>query len=78
MQVADNFAFMETITISKKEYQALKRAARELLQYVGKARQRAPKNRLKALPDQDALLLKLSERSFEFWNNADDSIYDRL
>lgn len=26
----------------------------------------------------DLSLLKLSERSFEFWNNADDAVYDRL
>lgn len=26
----------------------------------------------------DLSLLKLSELSFEFWNNADDAVYDRL
>ena len=69
---------METITISKKEYQALKRAERELQRYAAQAGHRAPLRHLKGLSAQDAALLKLSERSFEFWDNADDSIYDRL
>lgn len=30
------------------------------------------------LSEEDLSLLKLAEFSFEFWNNPDDIIYDRL
>ena len=69
---------METITISKKEYQALKRAQRELERGVTKVGSRAPQRRGRTLSPQDFALLKLAERSFDFWNNADDAMYDRL
>ena len=69
---------METITISKKEYQALKRAERELLRRAKPTRHGGSQRRLRTLSPQDVALLKLAERSFEFWNNADDAIYDRL
>jgi hypothetical protein len=32
---------------------------------------------LKIQPD-DVAWLKVAESAFEFWNNADDTIYDRL
>jgi hypothetical protein len=64
---------METITISKKEYQALKRAQRELERGVTKVGSRAPQRRGRTLSPQDFVLLKLAERSFDFWNNADDA-----
>ena len=32
---------------------------------------------LKISPE-DLLLLKVAEKSFEFWNNQEDSAYDRL
>jgi hypothetical protein len=69
---------METITISKKEYQALKRAQRELARSAKQAGDRAPQRRARMLSPQDFALLKLAERSFDFWNNADDAMYDRL
>ena len=69
---------METITISKKEYQALKRAQRELERSAGKGGTVARQRRVRTLSPQDLALLKLSERSFDFWNNADDAMYDRL
>ena len=69
---------METITISKKEYQALKRAQRELARRATPAGSRAPQRRSQVLSAQDFALLKLAERSFDFWDNADDAIYDRL
>jgi hypothetical protein len=69
---------METITISKKEYQALKRAQRELERGATKAGSRASQRRGRTLSPQDFALLKLAERSFDFWNNADDAMYDRL
>ncbi|HSX82537.1 MAG TPA: hypothetical protein VLQ80_28750 [Candidatus Saccharimonadia bacterium] len=69
---------METITISKKEYQALKRAQRELEQRAKKAGFGAPQRRGRTLSPQDFALLKLAQRSFDFWNNADDALYDRL
>ena len=68
---------METITISKKEYQTLKRAQRALEQRATKARYGAPQRRGRTLTPQDFALLKLAERSFDFWNNADDALYDR-
>jgi hypothetical protein len=69
---------METITISKKEYQALKRAQRELEQGAKKADASAPQRRVRTLLPQDLALLKLAEPSFDFWNNGDDAIYDRF
>jgi hypothetical protein len=69
---------METITISKKEYQALKRAQRELEQRATQIGSRMPQRRGRMLAPQDLALLKLAERSFDFWNNADDAMYDRL
>ena len=69
---------METITISKKEYQALKRAQRELEQRATKAGSRASQRRGRTLSPQDFALLTLAERPFDFWNNADDAMYDRL
>jgi hypothetical protein len=71
---------METITISKKEYRALKRAQRELERSgsVKQAGYHTPQHRKPTLTPQDFALLKLAERSFDFWNNGDDAIYDRL
>jgi hypothetical protein len=63
------------ITISKKEYQALKRAQQELERM---AEQREGQRRGKTLSAQDFALLQLAERSFDFWDNADDAMYDRL
>ncbi len=68
---------METITISKKEYQALKRAQRERERGATKAGFGAPQRGVHSLSPQDFALLKLAERSFDFWNNADDALYDR-
>jgi hypothetical protein len=69
---------METITISKKEYQALKRAQWELEQRAKKAGFGAPQRHGHTLLPNDLALLKLAEHSFDFWNNADDAMYDRL
>ena len=69
---------METITISKKEYQALKRAQRELERSARKGSTGARQHRTPVLSPQDLALLKLAERSFDFWNNPDDAMYDRL
>jgi hypothetical protein len=69
---------METITISKKEYQALKRAQEELARRATPAGTGAGRRRVRLLSEQDHALLRLAERSFEFWDNADDAIYDRL
>ncbi|MBI5873643.1 MAG: hypothetical protein HZB36_05820 [Candidatus Omnitrophica bacterium] len=34
--------------------------------------------RLLKIPLDDLLLLKAAEKSFDFWNNPEDKIYDRL
>ena len=34
--------------------------------------------RLLKIPLDDILLLKVAEKSLDFWNNPDDSIYDNL
>jgi len=30
------------------------------------------------IPNDDLLRLKAAERSFAFWNNSEDEVYDRL
>jgi hypothetical protein len=69
---------MKTIAISQKEYQALKRAQRELERRVTPTGSRVSQRRTRTLSPHDVALLQLAERSFDFWNNADDAIYDRL
>jgi hypothetical protein len=69
---------METITISKKEYQALKRAQRELERSAKHAGSGVSQRHGHTLSPNDLALLKLAEHSFDFWNNADDAMYDRL
>ena len=69
---------METITISKKEYQTLKRAQRELERRDKPAGYGVLRRRAHTLVPQDFALLKLAARSCAFWNNADDAVYDRL
>ena len=34
--------------------------------------------RLLKIPVDDILLLRVAEKSFDFWNNPEDSIYDNL
>ena len=34
--------------------------------------------RLLKIPADDILLLKVAEKSFDFWNTPEDSIYDNL
>jgi hypothetical protein len=69
---------METITISKKEYQALKRAQRELERGAKKIESAALQRRARSLSPHDLALLKLAEHAFDFWNNGDDMMYDQL
>ena len=61
---------MNTITISKKEYRQLKEAERKL-------KAKTQQKKLRSASETHSLL-KLTEPSFAFWENADDSVYDKL
>ena len=51
------------------------------IQSVGRDEQKrllANLPRLLNISKSDIDLLKISEKSFDFWNNADDKVYDKL
>ncbi len=64
---------MDTVTISKKEYKALQDAKRRLERMA----QPPLTTKKKTAPRFDPLV-RLAEGAFDFWNNPDDVIYDRL
>lgn len=39
---------------------------------------KAPKTKRRPVRQESWALLKATEPSFDFWNNADDAVYDRL
>ncbi len=65
---------MKTVTIPQKEYKALQDAKRRLERM---AQPHTATVKKKTAPRIDPLL-RLAEGAFDFWNNPDDAIYDRL
>ena len=62
----------------------LKRSIEKIAEEIGKAAPEDQRKLLTHLPHilkislSDLGYLKLSENSFDFWNNPDDAVYDKL
>ncbi len=68
-----SYRHMKTVTIPQKEYKALQDAKRRLERMA----QPPSTTKKKAAPRVDPLV-RLAEGAFDFWDNPDDAIYDRL
>jgi hypothetical protein len=69
---------MKTVTITKKEYEELRSAKEKLEEMAGAGRTIGGRKKSRVMDDEDLSLLGLAEKSFQFWDNPDDAIYDRL